>query len=117
MSSTTILRLTVAMACVVGLYQAFVFHLGSQTSPGFEKVWSCVFAGLLAFWVDEDSKDRKETVRPSFDIGLFIYLVWIVYLPYYLLKTRGRSGWLWLAGLVLVVFLGTVLQWVVYAAS
>ena len=104
------------MAVAVALYQAAVFHLGHQTSANFEKVWSLVFPLLLASWVDEDSRARPEVYRPSFDIGLFVYLVWILYLPVYLLRTRGARGWLWIAGLLALAFLGTMLQWAIFLA-
>lgn len=117
MSSAVILGCTIGVSVVVALYQAITFYLGLEITAEFERVWGCVFAGMLAFWVDEDSKPRRQIDRPSFDIGLFIYLAWIIYLPYYLLKTRGRAGWLYIVGLLVLAFLGVLLQWVVYAAS
>jgi hypothetical protein len=72
---------------------------------------------LLATWVDEDSRGRPEVERPSFDIGLFMYLIWIFYLPWYLLRTRGPKGWLWIAGLFTAAFLGAILQLLIYAAT
>jgi hypothetical protein len=105
------------MGVVVGLYQAAVFYSGAYTSDGFERVWSFVFPLLLAVWVDEDSKKRPKVYRPSFDMGLFMCLIWIVYLPFYLLRTRGKRGWLWIAGLLLLAFLGTILQWGIYAVA
>lgn len=117
MSSVALLRLTIGLTFFVSIYQALLFYLGTQTSEEFEKLWGYTFVGLLAFWVDTDSRNQPGIYRPSFDIGLFIYLIWIIYLPYYLIRTRGRSGWLWLFGLGVLVYLGTLLQWVVYAAS
>lgn len=105
------------MSVMVALYQATVFRLGYETSAEFDKVWSYVFPLLLAFWVEEDSRTRPEVYRPSFDIGLFIYLIWIFYLPYYLLRTRGANGWFWIVGLFLLAFLGAVLQLAIHAAS
>lgn len=117
MNSSTVLRWTIGLGVIVAIYQAAIFHLGLQASADFEKVWGYVFAGMLAFWVDTDSKNRAEIYRPSFDIGLFIYLVWLVYLPYYLLRTRGRRGWFWIIGLFGLAFLGTILQLLIYVAS
>lgn len=114
MSSAVLLRVTIACACFVGVYQAFVFYLGSFTSTRFETTWSVVLAALLAFWVDEDSKAHPDIPRPSFDYVLMIYVFWIVYLPYYLLSTRGRAGWLWIAAFAFLALLGWILQWVVY---
>jgi hypothetical protein len=114
MRSVTLLRWTVGMAVAVALYQAAMFHLGQQTSADFEKVWSFVFPLMLASWVDEDSRARPEVYRPSFDIGFFVCLVWILYLPFYLLRTRGTRGWLWITGLLALAFLGTILQWAIF---
>ena len=116
MGSIAILRLIVAVSCLVALYQAALFYLGSQTSETFEKVWGFVFVGLMAFWLDADSRDRSNIYRPSFDLGFFIFIMWVFYLPYYLIRTRGRRGWLWLLGLGVLVYLGVLLQWAVYAA-
>jgi hypothetical protein len=117
MSSVAVLRWTLGIGVVVAVYQAVIFYLGLPASADFEQAWGYVFAGMLAFWVNEDSKGRSEIYRPSFDIGLFIYLVWLIYLPYYLLRTRGRQGWLWILGLFVLAFLGAILQLIVYAAS
>lgn len=117
MRSVTLLRWTVVVAVAVAMYQAAVFYLGYETSAAFNKVWSFVFPFLLAFWVEEDSKTRPEVDRPSFDIGLFVYLVWIFYLPFYLLRTRGAKGWIWIGGLLTLAFLGTILQLAIHAAG
>jgi hypothetical protein len=101
----------------VAMYQATLFYLGSETSEVFEKAWGYAFVGLLAFWVDTDSRGRDNIYRPSFDLGLFIFLVWVLYLPYYLIRTRGRLGWFWLLGLCVLGYLGLLLQWAIYAAS
>ena len=117
MGSLTVLRWTIGLSLLVAIYQATTFYYGLEPSVDFEKAWGYAFAGMLAFWVDEDSKGRPEVYRPSFDIGLFIYLIWIIYLPYYLLRTRGRRGWLWICGLLAIAFSGTLLQLVVILVS
>jgi hypothetical protein len=117
MRSGALLRLTVGLGVVVALYQAAMFRLGHETSAEFEAAWGYALPFLLALWVEEDSRGRSEIYRPSFDHGLFMYLAWIFYLPYYLLRTRGRNGWLWIVGLFSLAFLGTILRLAIYAAS
>jgi hypothetical protein len=117
MRSVALLGCTIALSVAVGSYQATMFYLGYYTSTEFEKVWSYVFPLLLAFWVEEDSRGRSEVYRPTFDMGFFMCLAWIIYLPFYLLRTRGPRGWLWIAGLLSLAFLGTILQLGIYAAS
>src|SRR5688572_24702238 len=107
MSSARLLRLIVGIACLVGIYEALVFYLGADVSPQFEKTWFLTFGILTACWVDADSHDRPDIYRPSFDFGFFIYLAWIVYLPYYFVRTRGNHGWLWILGLAGLALLGT----------
>lgn len=114
--SVALLRWTIGMSVLVALYQAIALYRGYQPSREFQQLWAYVFTFLLAFWVDEDSRGRPEIDRPTFDVGLFMYLVWVLYLPYYLLQTRGSKGWAWIAGLFALAYLGTILQVVVYAA-
>lgn len=117
MHSAILLRCTVGMSVVVAVYQAALYRLGYDTSVEFQRVWGYAFPLLLACWVEEDSRGRPEVYRPSFDIGLFIYLIWILYLPFYLLRTRGKRGWLWILGLFSLAFLGAILQLAIYAVS
>jgi hypothetical protein len=105
------------MGMAVAAYQAAAFYQGYQPSADFHWLWDFVFALLLATWVDEDSRGRTDVNRPSFDLGLFVCLIWILYLPWYLLRTRGAMGWFWIAGLLLLALLGPILQVLIYAAS
>ena len=114
--SIVLLRWTIGMNVLVALYQATAYYHGYQPSEDFQKVWAYVFVFLLAFWVDEDSRGRAEIYRPSFDIGFFMMLIWVLYLPYYLVRTRGSQGWVWIVGLFSLAYLGTILKWIVYAA-
>jgi hypothetical protein len=114
--SVALLRWTIGMSVLVAVYQATAFSQGYQPSQEFQRIWGYVFVLLLAFWVDEDSRGRPEIDRPSFDVALFVYLIWVLYLPYYLLQTRGSKGWIWIVGLIALASLGTILQWIVYAA-
>jgi len=116
-SSVAILRLTILLTCLVSLYQAILLYLGTQTSEEFETLWGFAFAALLVFWIDADSQGRSDVYRPSFDFGFFVYVAWIFYLPYYLIRTRGRVAWLWLIGLMGLVFLESLLQFIVYLVS
>jgi hypothetical protein len=116
--SSLFLRATIAMAVAVAVYRAAAFYGGAyQPSSDFERLWGAVFALLLAAWVDDDSRGRQDVQLPSFDLGMFVFLIWILVLPWYLLRTRGRKGWLWIAGLFALAFLGPVVQLLIYAAN
>lgn len=60
-----------------------------------------LYVFFLVLWIDADSKERPYIVRP-FDYGLFLYLFWLPYLPYYLWRTRGAIGLLMLTGFLLL---------------
>jgi hypothetical protein len=115
--ASSALYVVVTTGVAVAIHQATAFYRGYEPSADFQRLWELVFALLLAIWVDADSRDRPEVDQPSFDVGLFVCLIWIVYLPWYLLRTRGSKGWLWIGGLCALVFLGTILQWLIYAAT
>lgn len=115
--SMTLLSVATAMSVAVATYRAAAYYQGYEPSAGFQQLWGLAWTLLLAIWVEEDSRDRLGDDRPSLDIGLLMYVLWIFYLPWYLLRTRGRKGWLWIAGFVALVFLSTILQLAIYAAS
>lgn len=111
------LRVTVAMAVAVAVYRAAAFYGGAyEPSSDFERLWGGVFAVLLAAWVEEDSRGREDVQLPSFDLGMFVFLIWILFVPWYLVRTRGAKGWLWTAGLLALAFLGSVLQLLIHVA-
>lgn len=115
--SIALLSVAIAMGVAVAVYQVAAFYRGYQPSADFQQLWRYVWALLLAIWVEEDSRGRLEADRPSLDLGLFLYVIWIVYLPWYLLRTRGPRGWLWIAGLFALAFLGAILQLLIHAAT
>jgi hypothetical protein len=115
--SIFVLGAVVAMYVTVAVYGAAAFYQGYQPSADLYSLSDLVLPLLLAMWVDQDSRGRPEVTRPSFDMGLFICLIWILYLPWYLLRTRGPAGWVWIAGLLGLVFLGPILQMLIYAVT
>jgi hypothetical protein len=115
--SFVVLGVVMALYVAVAVYGAAAFYHGYQPSADFYRLSDIVFPLLLAIWVEDDSRGRPEVTRPSFDMGLFICLIWVLYLPWYLLRTRGPRGWVWIAGLLGLVFLGPILQLLIYAAS
>jgi hypothetical protein len=109
--SKFILWLTVALIVLVGLYEAATFYFDvAGPDRVFYESWRWGFALLLAFWIDADSRDRAAIYRPSLDYGLFVAMIWPLYVPYYLVRTRARMGWLWLLGLIALLNLGVLLQ-------
>jgi hypothetical protein len=56
---------------------------------GFLLIYGPVIA--VAIWLGADNKHRR--VMRAHDSGFFFYLTWPLTLPWYALRTRGRTGW------------------------
>jgi hypothetical protein len=96
-SPTALLYIYLVLACIArGIY------LAGEIEPPAAFTF-IIFAGYLwivGWWLLTDS--RKRGVAWVYDIGFFLYLVWPLILPYYLLKTRGAKGLL-----LILAFVGT----------
>lgn len=81
-------------------------YLGRQIEPPgvFILVRWVGLLWLMGWWLRTDS--RKRTVASVYDIGLFLYIAWPLVMPYYLVKTRGAKGLLFISGFV-GAFFGT----------
>jgi hypothetical protein len=62
------------------------------------------------------SRERKDIYRP-FEYDYLVFLFGVLYVPYYLVRTRGVLGILWLFALLALFYTGYLLQWLLYAAS
>ena len=58
---------------------------------------------------------RLRSISSIYDLGLFLYLLWPLIMPYYLLKTRGARGLLVVLGFA-VAYIGGLLVGVTIAA-
>ncbi len=65
-----------------------------------------VIAWAMWLWLRGDS--RKRGVQWVLDLGWFLYVAWIVILPYHLFKTRGLKALIPILFFVLIALLGTV---------
>ncbi|MDR3447718.1 MULTISPECIES: hypothetical protein [unclassified Dyella] len=113
LNSKALLLILAVLSLAVGGYQAVLFSKGHFVGSSFQAIWSLVFLVLLVLWVDQDCRERKNIYRP-FEFGFLVFLFWLPYLPYYLLRTRKAWGLLWLLGFALLFYSGYVFQWVVY---
>lgn len=109
-----VLGVIVFLCVAVAAYETAAFYQGYAPSAGFLRLWAGVFAGLLAIWVQEDSRGRPDVSLPSLDLALFMFLMWFLLVPWYLLRTRGPRGWLWIAGLFAAAFLAALLQLLIF---
>jgi hypothetical protein len=115
-SARIIFMALIVLGASVGLYEAALFYNGQNVGESFAATWQTVAVLLLAMWVEADSRGRTDVYRP-FEMGLFVVIFAIPYVPYYLFKTRGIAGFAWLIGAIIVFTLGYWLQWLVYLAS
>ena len=106
----------IAGSALVAGFEALAFARGVEMTTPVVAAWPLAFLVLLALWVIEDSKAHPEIQKP-FDYGFLVFMFSLPYLPYYLWRSRGAAGFLWLAGFVGLYFLGWLAQWVVYLLS
>jgi hypothetical protein len=76
----------------------------SQQSDG---LYFLLVGFLLSWWI---ARDRARTsVAPSFDFHFYVVFFWLLVVPYYLLRTRGKSGLMPALLLLLLAFSPTLL--------
>ena len=86
-SATALLYLfLIATQFVRGVYLA----REAEPPPGFSFLYPLGLLWVVGWWLRVDSRERG--VAWVFDMGLFLYIAWPVFMPYYLLKTRGAKG-------------------------
>ena len=115
LTSGKVLAALIGLSVVVGGYEALLFGFGQTAGAPFQAIWSLVFLLLLIVWVDLDCRRRKDIYRP-FEFGFLVFVFWLPYLPYYLLRTRRALGLLWLLGFLMLFYAGYFFQWLVYLA-
>jgi len=81
------------------------FYLAGQLEAPESFTWISPFAFLwvIGWWLLTDS--RKRGIKLVYDMGLVLYIAWPLFMPYYLLKTRGAKG--------MLVIIGFVSTWIV----
>jgi hypothetical protein len=102
-SPAALLYLFLVVAQVVtGVYLA----REAQPPPAFSLLYPLGLLWAVGWWLRDDS--RKRGVGWVFDMGLFLYIAWPLFMPYYLLKTRGAKGLLVILGFA-AVYVGALL--------
>ncbi|PYV34065.1 MAG: hypothetical protein DMG22_07465 [Acidobacteria bacterium] len=90
--------LVYASAAVAGLCAGAYDARGIEISGVFRLLTYFGFLTLMSYWLQNDSK-RSEAWRVR-DFGFFMFLMWPLIVPYYLLKTRGARGLVLIVGFV-----------------
>lgn len=77
-----------AMSVLIAQVGAGFYTARDMQMPG--PLWAVNYAvqlTALGFWLERDNRQRR--VLRIWDIGFFLYVAWVVVIPYYLVKTRG----------------------------
>jgi hypothetical protein len=112
MRSGLVLAVLIFLMLAEGAYEAVAFSHGHFVSDSFQAVWGLVFTLLLVFWIDRDR--RRFNVYHPFEFGFLVFLFWIPYLPYYLVRTRRVAGLLWLVGFIFLLCFGYLLELIIW---
>lgn len=110
------------MLVVFGQFGHALFVATGARVPGptFTFIYAVGFLWILTAWLLTDS--RKRGITLVYEIGLFLYIAWPVFMPYYVIKTRRAKGLLviggflaayigaWLLGFAVSLFFQVALQ-------
>jgi hypothetical protein len=94
--------------------QAAAYHGGFFLGDRGLTLWNVVFPLTLAWWVSADSRNHPAIYRP-FEFGWLVLYALPIYLPYYLVRTRGLAGVGLLLGFIALYCLGTLMQLALWA--
>lgn len=115
-SRDTTLRVAIA-AAVFSSMTAAVYTL-AEIEPSAPVVTFWTLAPLIAviLWLQKDG--QRTGVGAVQDWGMFAWFAWPVVIPWYAFKSRGRTGWRLLLGLIALICSAYVtvfvVTWVAY---
>jgi hypothetical protein len=93
-----------AISTAYGTYEAM--H-GTEPHDPPLVMWKVVFCILLTAWISADSRPRPMIHRP-FCRGATVFFALPVYAPYYLIRTRGAAGVLWIMLWLAILLAGII---------
>lgn len=112
-----ILAVLIFLSVLIGLYEGYLYYKDIEMTAELYGTWNIIFSILLIFWIIEDSKTFPEIYRP-YGYGLLVFIFYLPYLPYYLIKTRGVFWGIGsLLGMLSLFNIGWGMQWLIYWAS
>ncbi len=118
MRALSALRLLVFLFILSAIYTIGLATLASNGYPARPEasalLWSLVFPTLLAIWARMDR--RRQSLKLPFEFDAFVFFGWPLALPYYLYRTRGKTGLLivaaiyafYLVPMVVLIVLSTI---------
>lgn len=97
-SSFYVIAAVVAFA-VLGAYFGVASIHDVEPSGALVRLWGLLVSVTLISWIISDSRGRTNISGP-FCFGALALFLALPYAPYYLVKTRGRLGLLWILGAI-----------------
>jgi hypothetical protein len=110
------LRVAIATAVFCSMISALYTLAEIEPSPTVVLFWT--FGPVLAviLWLQKDA--QRTGVGAVQDWGFFAWLAWPVVIPWYAFKSRGRTGWRLLLGLIALIhspyITAVVVPWLAY---
>lgn len=104
-----LLTLPIGLSGAVLALQFVAYRAGVPLEPQAFQFWSVLFSILSAMWVLADSYSFPRIYRP-FEFGWLVLLAAPFYAIYYLVKTRGPLGILWVLGYLTLYVSGVVVE-------
>ena len=115
-SGDTTLRVAIGTAVFCSMTAAVYTLAEIEPSPMVVLFWT--FGPVLAviLWLQKDG--QRTGVGAVQDWGFFAWLAWPVVIPWYAFKSRGRTGWRLLLGLIALIsspyITAFVVAWLAY---
>lgn len=109
---TLTLATLVMLSICMSIYVILLARQEVWFGRNLEQAWFFVFSATAACWGTSDARARQ--VARSFDFGFYIFLLWPVTLPYYLMRTRGAFGFWVFVGFVVLYLAPTIIGGMVY---
>lgn len=112
MRHSTSIAIIVAISTI---HYSAMGYLGYDPAPEYENLMSWSFALMVALWCLDDAK--KYNFHRPYEFGAFIFFLWPIVLPAYLIHTRGWRGALTFLAFLFIALLPYLSGWASYYAS
>jgi len=100
--SLALFTVTFLLQFIALIYSAFQI----DPPPSYALLEPIAFLWVVCWWFEAEMR-RSKTHWPL-DAGMLLYATWFLFLPIYLIKTRGVSGIIGIAGFVASMIAGWI---------
>ena len=110
-SRDTTLRVAIGAAVFCSVTAAVYTLAEIEPSPPVVTFWMLGPLIAVILWLQKDG--QRTGVGAVQDWGMFAWFAWPVVIPWYAFKSRGRTGWRLLLGLIALIYSAYVTAFVV----